>query len=134
MSNDNTKTFFAPQLFIKSNVKNIDFYINGLGAVEHRQFSNDDGTIHVSELSIQGVLFHLHEERPEKGQVEPIENRGVTCLIGLFVDDVDEVLRKAVIAGATLINPPRDYEYGYRQAEFKDPFGHLWLIEKKISS
>ena len=134
MSNDNTKTFFAPQLFIKSSVKNIDFYINGLGAVELRRFSNDDGTIHVSELSIQGVLFHLHEERPEKGQVEPIENRGVTCLIGLFVDDVDKLIRKAVIAGATLINPPRDYEYGYRQAEFKDPFGHLWLIEKKISS
>jgi PhnB protein len=132
MSKDNTKTFFAPQLFIKSGVKDIDFYVKAFGAVELRRFSNDDGTIHVSELSIQGALFHLHEERPEKGQIEPIENGGVTCIIGLFVDDVDEVIRKAVIAGATLINQPKDYEYGYRQAEIKDPFGHLWLIEKKI--
>lgn len=127
-------TFFAPQLYIKSGVRDISFYINGLGAIELRRFANDDGTIHVSELSINGALFHLHEQNNEKDQREPIQNRGITSMIGLFVDDVDEMINKAVNAGATLMNPAQDYDYGYRQGEIKDPFGHVWLIEKKISS
>jgi hypothetical protein len=57
----------------------------------------------------------------------------VTCLVGLFIDDMDEVIWKTVIAGATLTSPPEDYNYGYRHAEFRDPFGHMCLIEKKIS-
>lgn len=34
-------TFFAPQLYIKGGVRNIDFYVNGLGAVELRRVTND---------------------------------------------------------------------------------------------
>ena len=124
--------FFAPQLYIQSGATDVDFYINGLGATELRRFSNDDGTIHVSELSIDGALFHLHEENIEKSQYDPIKNKGITCIIGLFVDDVDKTIDRAVKAGATLVNPPRDYDYGYRQGEIRDPFGHVWLIEKKI--
>lgn len=129
---NNNGTFFAPQLFIKSGATNVDFYINGLGATELRRFSNDDGTIHVSELSINGALFHVHEENIGKSQYEPIKNKGITCLIGLFVEDVDKVVNKAVAAGAALVEPPQSYDYGYRQAEIKDPFGHIWLIEQKI--
>jgi PhnB protein len=50
----------------------------------------------------------------------------------LFVPDVDQVMQKAIEAGATEVSPARDYEYGYRQGEIEDPFGHHWLIEKKI--
>jgi PhnB protein len=132
MSTEKTKTFFAPQLFISSGIKDIEFYKKGLGAVELRRFFNDDGTVHVSELSIEGCLFHLHEERPAKGQLEPIKNNGTTCIVGLFVEDVDKLINQAISAGATLVNPVTDYDYGYRQGEIRDPFGHLWLIQKKI--
>lgn len=126
------KAFFAPQLFIKRGVRDIGFYTNGLGAIELRRWSNDDGSLHVAELSIEDAVFHLHEENLQKGQLEPGRNNGVTALIGLFVDDVDALMRKAIHAGATLVNPAQDYEYGYRQGEIKDPFGHVWLIQKKI--
>jgi PhnB protein len=126
------KTIFAPQLFIPSGVKDISFYFNAFGAVEINQWRNDDGTIHVAELSINGTIFHLHEERPMKGQLEPNKAKGVTALIGLFVDDVDSVMSKALKAGATLLNPAQDYDYGYRQGEIRDPFGHQWMIEMKI--
>ena len=29
-----------------------------------------------------------------------------------------------------VLSPVIDYEYGYRQGEIKDPFGHHWIIEK----
>ncbi len=28
-----------------------------------RRWNNDDGTLHVAELSISGALFHIHEEK-----------------------------------------------------------------------
>ena len=41
-------------------------------------------------------------------------------------------MNKAIEAGAVEISAVKDYEYGYRQGEIEDPFGHHWLIEKKI--
>ena len=132
MTITDNKTFFAPQLFIPSGVKDISFYFNAFGAIEINQWRNDDGTIHVAELSINGTIFHLHEERPMKGQLDPNKAKGVTALIGLFVEDVDSVLNNALKAGATLLSPAQDYDYGYRQGDIQDPFGHQWMIEMKI--
>jgi PhnB protein len=125
-------TFFAPQLFIPSGITDISFYMRAFGAVEIRQWLNDDGSFHVAELSIEGAIFHLHEERSMKKQLDPDKAKGVTALTGLFVDDVDSVMNSALEAGATLLNPAQDYDYGYRQGLIQDPFGHQWMIEMKI--
>lgn len=127
-----SKADFAPQLFIPSGVTDVDFYTNGFGATELRRFSNDDGTVHVVEYALGGSLFHLHEERPAQGQLEPTVTKGVTCLVGVFVDDVDGLMQSAIKAGATLVKDAENFEYGYRQGEIKDPFGHIWLIQSKI--
>lgn len=63
--------------------------------------------------------------------LEPISAKGVTSIIGLFVSNVEEVMQKAIQAGATEINPTTDHDYGYRQGMFKDPFGHFWQIQRK---
>ena len=126
------KTFFAPELFINNGVKDISFYENAFGASEQMRFSNDDGSIHVVELSIDGTIFHIHEITAKQYFFSPDKNNGTTICIGLFVSDVDEVMSKAIKAGAMEINQAQDYEYGYRQGTIKDPFGHYWQIQKKI--
>ena len=96
------------------------------------RFPNDDGSIHVAELSIDGAIFHVHETTTDPYFFSPGKNNGSTVRIGLFVPDVDEVMSKAVKAGAEEISPAQDYEYGYRQGIIKDPFGHCSQIQKKI--
>jgi len=127
-----SKTFFAPQLYIPNGITDISFYEKAFGATELRRFSNDDGTIHVCELSIAGTLFHLHEETSRVNLFSPKRLNGTTVLIGLFVEDVDAVMNKAIEAGGELISPAQSYDYGYRQGQIKDPFGHLWMIEMEI--
>jgi len=122
-------TFFAPELHIPNGTFSIDFYKN-FGATEHFCFRNDDESIHVAELEIKGAIFHVHETM--RDALEPISAKGVTSVIGLFVPNVDEVMQKAIEAGATEITPATDHDYGYRQGMFKDPFGHYWQIQKKI--
>src|SRR6187397_3096594 len=103
------KTFFAPELFINNGVKDISFYQKAFGALEQRRFSNDDGSIHVVELSIDGTIFHIHEITAKEYFFSPDKNDGTTICIGLFVSDVDEVMSTAIKAGAMEINPAQDY-------------------------
>lgn len=129
MPDTHNHSFFAPELHIPNNTKDIDFYYR-FGATEHFFLRNDDGSIHVAELEVDGAIFHVHETM--FGALEPSRAKGVTATIGFFVSDVHEVMRRAVSAGAIEAEPVTDHEYGYRQGKFRDPFGHYWQIQKKI--
>jgi len=41
-------------------------------------------------------------------------------------------MNKAIEAGGTLASPVQDFEYGFRQGEITDPFGHRWQIQKDL--
>lgn len=126
-----TKTAFAPELTIRNGVTDIDFYKKAFGAVELMRINNDDGTVHVAELMIDDALFHLHEIYPHSEKFNPEAHKGMVT-IGLMTADVHGVFNSAIAAGAIIISPVEDYEYGYRQGTLQDPFGHLWLIECRI--
>jgi PhnB protein len=123
---------FAPMLSIGTNVTDVSFYEKAFGAVEVRRFSNDDGTIHVSEFTIGDAMFHLHEDAYDGRHFSPEKSNGTTVTIGLFVDDVRAMFDQAVACGAEIVSPVKDYEYQMRQGELRDPFGHLWTIQKDL--
>lgn len=125
------KPVFAPELAIPNGITDISFYIDAFGTEELRRFSNDDGTVHVSELAINGATFHLHEETPHTGLRSPQRN-GPSVIIGLFVADVHAVIEQAVAGGAKITSPVQDYDYGYRQGSIEDTFGHRWQIQCAI--
>jgi len=128
-----TKTAFTPTLTINHGVTDIEFYKNAFGATELLRLYNEEGSIHVAGFSIDDALFYLHEETPHSDTFSPDTLKGVTVKIGLMVDDVDQMMARAVAAGAKVLSPVQDYDYGYRQGEIVDPFGHHWVIEKIIN-
>ena len=132
MSRQDFPATFAPQLVISDGAEAIEFYKNAFGMIELRRWSNDDGSVHVAELSFEGAIFHIKQESVKQLFLSPDTAGGNTVILGIFVNDVDAIINRAVDAGATLISAPQDYEYGYRQGNLRDPFGHHWLIEKKI--
>ena len=125
-------TFFAPMIYLKVLAPAIEFYKNAFDAIELRRWSNDDGSVHVAELMIDGALFHMHEETTRNKELSPETLKGTSIAIGLFVDDPHAVMAKAVAAGGRELDPVTDYDYQYRQGCLADPFGHHWLIEKKL--
>jgi PhnB protein len=46
----------------------------------------------------------------------------------IYVEDADAVTERAVAAGATLIDPVRDQEYGERSSAVRDKAGNYWYI------
>ncbi len=126
------QTFFSPMIYLKTLAPAIEFYKNAFDAKVLRQWNNDDGSVHVAEMEIDGAMFHIHEESTRNDELSPGTLQGTSIAIGLFVDDVHGMMANAVAAGGKELDPVRDYDYEYRQGLLEDPFGHHWLIEKKI--
>ncbi len=40
--------------------------------------------------------------------------------------------RAGVAAGARVLFPLADHDYGYRQGRLVDPFGHMWTVSTKL--
>ncbi|QEC66369.1 VOC family protein [Panacibacter ginsenosidivorans] len=131
-SNKNNTTRFAPMLYLKNVADGIEFYKEAFNAKEIRRFSNDDGSVHVAEMTIENAMFHIHEEGSTTSKLSPATLGGTTTVLGIFVEDPDALMSKAIAAGATEISPMQDFDYGYRQGDIKDPFGHNWTFQKSI--
>jgi PhnB protein len=72
----------------------------------------------------------MHEEVSKSDELSPSSLKATSVVIGLLVNDPDELAARAIAAGAIEISPVQDYEYGYRQGTISDPFGHHWCLEK----
>jgi PhnB protein len=131
-STKNGLTFFAPHLTVRNVLSELEFCKAAFGAVELRRWSNPDGSVHVAEMSIDGALFHLHQEMQDSKEMSPETLKGTTSAIGLFVPDPANTVKRAVAAGGHETNPVKDYDYGYRQGTVTDLAGHVWLIQKKL--
>ena len=126
---------FAPVLALKVVAPAVEFYKKAFGVEEALIVKNEDGSIHVAELTVQGATFHLHQEMAGPGKERAPETAGGTTVeLGLFLDDPDVLMDRALAAGARLVHAMKDYEYGYRQGSFVDPFGHHWTLQKKLAN
>lgn len=110
----------------------IDFYSRVFGAREKFRLTEPSGRIGHAELDFGPGTLMLAEEFPEYGITAPRPGQGTSVTIHLHVDNADEVIRRAVEAGATLEAEPKDEFYGERSGSFRDPFGHRWNIGHQI--
>lgn len=53
-------------------------------------------------------------------------------IMALYVSDPDAVARRMLDAGARVILPVTDREYGERAGRLADPWGHQWMPAKRL--
>jgi len=126
----------TPELFAYLHVRNaadaIQFYTEAFGAEEKLRLTEPSGRIGHAELEIGGTILMLADEFPEYGILGPQVHGGTTVTLHLHVDNADEVIRRAIEAGAELEREPKDEFYGERSGVVRDPFGHRWNIGHSI--
>jgi uncharacterized glyoxalase superfamily protein PhnB len=108
------------------------FYTKAFGATEKFRLTEPGGRIGHAELDFGGVIMMLCDEFPEYGIRAPQPGQPTSVTIHIHVDNADEVIDRAVKAGATLEIPPSDAFYGERSGAIRDPFGHRWNIGHHI--
>jgi len=95
-------------LHVKDAAKAIAFYTKAFGAKEKFRLTEPSGRIGHAELDFEGTTVMLADEYPEYDIRGPTAFGGTTVTIHLHVDDADEVIRRAVKAGATLVKEPQN--------------------------
>lgn len=93
----------------------------------------ENGTIAHAELEMGGQRLMLASAWRDAGMAPPIELAGIASQLMVQVDDVDAHFRRALEAGATVIDQPADQEYGERTYRATDPEGHRWIFGSPIS-
>jgi PhnB protein len=96
------------------------FLESAFGSVEVMRHQAPDGMILHAKMRIGDSVIELGESR---GDSKPMPTA-----IYLYVEDVDELYKRALQAGGVSVLPPQDQPYGDRNAWVKDPFGNIWYL------
>lgn len=112
-------------LFVEDPEKLIDFLKNAFYAEEvNRSMNPQNGDIANVILKIGISCFMISQAR---GQF-----RNMKTTFYLYVDNVDEIHKRAVDHGAKVEFEPADMDYQDRQSGIIDPSGNYWWISKRL--
>jgi PhnB protein len=91
-----------------------------------------DGRIGHAEMSFGNSKIMLADEYPEMGHRSPQSLGGTGVSLMLYLENVDEVFKRAVAAGAKELQPIQNQFYGDRSGTLQDPFGHVWTVATHV--
>lgn len=124
-------TSIEPELWVENPRDAVAFYEAAFGAVVlHRVGDGDDI---VAQLGVGEARFWVAGTSAEMGRLSALAMGGATSRTLLVTDDPDDVVRRAVAAGATLTSAVAD-EHGWRLGRIVDPFGHEWEVGVPLGS
>ena len=123
-------TSLTPFLAIIGAEEALDFYRSVFDAriVDVTEF---DGVVVHAELDFGSGKLQVGEPNPEYGLVPP-PSEGACYSLGLYCPNVDDVVSRALAAGATLREEPSTFISGDRYASILDPFGVRWSIMSRV--
>jgi PhnB protein len=122
----------TPYLIVKGASAAMDFYKHAFSATERMRMAGPGGQIMHAEILIGSSPVMLADEFPQMNALSPQSVGGSPVIILLRVENVDEVFRRAVDAGAIAERPVENQFYGDRSGTLCDPFGHRWTISTHI--
>ena len=124
----NELTDVIPLLACSDIEREHDFLVDTLGFTSAGIERMPDGTVVHAEVRAARRRIWLHREAPDDGLVPPRHAGASGGGIVMHVTDVDAHHDRARRAGAEIVYPPRDQDYGQREYGVRDPEGHLWWI------
>lgn len=122
----------TPYLVLDQAAKAIEFYKQVFGATEIVRMPDPGGRIGHAEIKIGNSHVMLSDEFPEMGFRGPKSLGGAPVTLMVYVDNADDVFRKAIAAGAQERQAMKDQFYGDRSGQIQDPFGHVWTIATHV--
>ena len=115
-----------PYLFYNDIGAALDFLCGAFGFKEEMRTGTPSGGMH-GEASFQGQLVMMGQGAHERSLQSPQDAGAATMGVFIYLDDVDRHYTVAKAAGAEIVHPPKDVEYG-RTYSAVDPEGHPWFF------
>lgn len=126
----NTTATIIPGLRYRDAVAAIDWLCAAFGFERHQVVPGEDGAIAHAQLVLGNGMVMLGSARDDElGQLQqPLgaPDAPVSRSIYIIVSDVDAHHAAAAAAGAQIVMPPEDQDYGGRLYSCRDLEGNLW--------
>lgn len=126
----NTAATIIPTLRYRDAVAAVDWLCEAFGFEKHLVVPAEGGGIAHTQLVLGNGMIMLGSARDDDfGRLQaPLEAPGapVSQSPYIIVEDVDGHHARAVAAGAEIVLPPADQDYGGRLYSCRDPEGNLW--------
>ena len=108
----------------------IDWLCANLGFSEHFVVRGEGGRIEHAQLAFRGSLVMLGSTGgdPEYSWVDNVAHVGSTNLTAESAAQVDEIHARVTAAGAEIVAPLEDTDYGSHAFTCADPEGNHWHI------
>jgi PhnB protein len=90
------------------------------------------GVVAHAELDFGNGHLQLGEPNPAFHLVPAPAGEDACFSIALYCSDVDDVVERAVAAGATVREPVMQFVSGDRFASIRDPFGVRWSVMTRV--
>lgn len=110
----------TPYLLVEDVPALMAFLKNAFAAEEIMRSAFDDGTVNHAQMRIGDSMVMM-------GQAQD-EYPPMPTMLYLYVDDVDGVYERALLAGGVSLREPSDQEYGDRAAGVRDRFDNQWWV------
>jgi uncharacterized glyoxalase superfamily protein PhnB len=105
----------------------IDFMKQAFEAEEISREQSPEGMVHHAMVRIGDSMIEMGEAHGELAQPMP-------PALYMYVADVEATYERAIEAGATSMQPPKDQGYGDRTAWVKDAWDNIWYLAAPIKS
>jgi PhnB protein len=122
----------TPNITVRDAAAALAFYQKALGAEELMRMPGPGGKILHAEIKIGNSRAFVTDEMPEMGGKSPKALGGSPVGFYLYVHNVDAAWKRAVDAGAKVINGLEDMFWGDRTGRLEDPFGHTWTLAQHV--
>src|SRR5437773_923829 len=127
-----TSSTVIPRLFCRDPAAEIEFCVTALGAKELGRRPGPDGTVAHGLLTISGSMVMIESEYPSLPSRAPQADGTSPVVIFVYVENVDQVVDRAVAAGAKILIPIQNQFWGDRIGWIMDPAGHVWTVATRI--
>jgi uncharacterized glyoxalase superfamily protein PhnB/catechol 2,3-dioxygenase-like lactoylglutathione lyase family enzyme len=115
----------TPRLALPDAAAGIEFYKAAFGAEElGERYHMPDGTLVHAELLIGDSVVMVKDAQADV----------FNALLCTYWPNVDQAWDRAVAAGAEIIYPLADHDYGDRSGRLADPFGNQWMMASRTES
>jgi uncharacterized glyoxalase superfamily protein PhnB len=123
----------TPTLRYRDPAAAVDWLSRVFGMRAHfvaRAGDEPDAAVAHAQMKLGDALLFLGPDYDDDpyGMRTPLALPGTNQCVCIALDNVDEVYRKAVEAGAQTVNAPRKTPYGAYEFSVKDLEGHVWTV------
>jgi PhnB protein len=122
----------TPHIVVRDAARAAEWYKEALGAEERGRVPVPGGKFMQIALWFGDSAVMLADEFPDAGVLSPQAIGGTPVVLHYSTENVEALWKRAVEAGARVVQPLQDQFWGDRYGQILDPFGYRWGLAQHV--